>query len=181
MAKESKAPGLSMQQKTALIGGALILAAVLLSLLWPSVSPAASSDSYRAFASSLVNNSRSGIMVDVRGASSPDARQKLLQCETDLVQSSDFYPRTGKDLLVYYCDDSGCLSSRYRYDLPKYSFSYDNRSVPFADALYALQNRTYFYIHYSPSSQPPAYSSRYAEIFITANSSESCGINVTFG
>jgi hypothetical protein len=175
----SKKLGLSLQQKVALISGAIIIFLVLFTFLFPSSSPQAAKSNYELFISSLKENQKSGIFIDMRDASGPAMRQKLMQCATDLIQSSDFYPRFGKDLLIYYCDNSGCISSRYRFDLPNYTFSYDNQSIAFSEALYAMRNRTYFYLRYSPTPTPPSYSSQYAEISISPDSQEECLIKIS--
>ncbi|VVB57181.1 Uncharacterised protein [uncultured archaeon] len=180
----SSRPALSLQQKTALIGGALILVLVLGTLLAPSLAGLFPSpdgtpapDQYAAFKTGLEDNNHSAIIMDLRGAPSAPVRQAILQCGVDFV-SGGFYQRAHKDLLIYSCDGTGCLSARYRYDLGNSSPVSTNVTLPYTDALASLAGYSYFHIQYAPASRAPDYAPRYADIFISENTTETCSINV---
>ncbi len=180
----SPRPALTLQQKTALIGGTLILVLVLGTLLAPSLAGLipttpnpVTDDNYALFKTSLLNNSRSAVIMDLRAAPSAPVKQAILQCGVDFI-SSGLYQNLHKDLLVYSCDETGCLSSRFRYDLGIKNATTTNVTIPYSDALANLAGYTYFHVQYAPQSREPVYTSQYSEVFITGNSSEACNINV---
>ncbi len=163
--------GLTPTQKYALLGGAVVLLVVLgLSLFSsPGTDP-------KPFTNYLYSSNQSGILMDVRGSPSPNVSQKILQCGVNLI-SSGFYARTSKDLLVYACDDSGCLSGGATANQTVNS----SATISFSDALYAMRGRPYFYIHYGPSGLQ-SFHLTYAEALINADSNTSaCSIGVQTG
>ena len=166
--------GLTFQQKVALIGGAILLVLVLGTILWPSLAIGDGNANYMQFKTALEDKNQSGILMDVRGASDA-ARPKILQCGVDLI-SSGFYSAAKKDLVVYSCDDSGCLSSQFR---PGVNATTANTTIPYSDALYGLRGRPYFHILYSSEPKAAVFTPEYSEVFITSVSNESCGINMT--
>ena len=161
-------PGLTLQQKAALIGAAVIIALCLGVLLWPA--PAQATD-YDSFTHYIYNNSRSGLIMDGRGASGAGMRQQVMQCGVNFI-SGPFYAATGKDLLLYACDDSGCFSSEYRFDLPNSTPAVSNVSVPFSDALSAMRERAYIYIHAGAQDQI-LYHPTYMEVIVGSTSNVS--------
>lgn len=164
--------GFTFQQKVALIGGALLLALVLGTILWPSLAIGDANANYLKFKTAMEDSNQSGIIMDLRGAT-PAARQKILQCGVDLIFGG-FFSKANKDLLVYSCDDTGCMSSHYLRN----SSETVNTTIPFSDALYGLRGRPYFHLLYGAESKPPVYTPVYSEVFITSDSNESCGISV---
>ena len=166
--------GFTFQQKVALIGGALLLVLVLGTVLWPSLALGDANANYMQFKTALENGNQSGILMDLRGAPS-GARQKIVQCGVDLI-SSGFFSAAKKDLLVYSCDDTGCMSSHL---LPGANATTSNATIPFSDALYNLRARPYFHLLYAADSKAAVFTPEYSEVYLTADSNETCGINIT--
>ena len=167
--------GLSFQQKASLIGGAIILAAVLYLLLAPSGSGGADQT---VFSHYLYNTSKNGIIVDVRGAPSSDVRQQIMQCGVNYISSPFYTNSTDRELVAYFCDDSGCLSSDYRFDLPNATPGFSNKSVPFSDAIYAMRSTPYIYVHAGNSAGDFVFHPTYLEVLINSKSNASdCSIN----
>lgn len=158
-----KSSGLSLQQKCALIGGAAILALVLGALLFPSGGESADEG---AFSNYLYNNSKNGILVDARGSPSADVRQQIMQCGVNYISSPFYTNGSNKELLAYFCDDSGCLSSDYRFGLPNSTPKASNVSVPFSEALYAMRERAYIHVHAGAEGRDFIYHPTYMEVII---------------
>jgi len=146
---------------------------VLGTALWPSFAIWDSNANYLKFKTAIEDSNQSGIIMDLRGAP-PAARQKILQCGVDLIFGG-FFSKADKDLLVYSCDETGCMSSRYLRN----STETINTTIPFSDALYGLRGRPYFHLLYNADSRPPVYTAVYSEVFITEDSGESCGISMS--
>ncbi|MDE1798074.1 MAG: hypothetical protein KGH63_01555 [Candidatus Micrarchaeota archaeon] len=162
--------GLSSNQKYALIGGAIVIAIVLGLALFssPGTDP-------KEFTNYLYSNPQSGIVMDVRNSPSQNATTKILQCGVNLI-SSGFYAKTGKSLLVYACDSTGCLSA----DSNATNASAINASalISYSDALYAMRGRAYFDIAYGAQAHY-VFHPTYAEVFINENSDPAaCSIGV---
>lgn len=190
MAKEEKSPtpkpaksgaSLSLQQKGALIGGALILVLVLATLLQPS---AAESNDPTSFSNYLYSNQKSGLLVDLRGASSGDVTQKIKECGQNLV-SGTFFSNHSKDLLIYYCNQTSCLwghfvyGENYSYDVPANA---SDRSIQYSDALYNMRERAYFHVSTKTDERDYAFHPTYMDIFIGPNSSTGiCKVEARIG
>ena len=171
--------GLSLQQKASLIGGAVLLAAILGLLLFPAGSGSADQT---AFSRLLYNTSKNGILVDVRGAPSSDARQVIMQCGVNYISSPFYANSSDKELLAYFCDESGCLSSMYQFGLPNSTPTVSNKSVPFSDALYAMRDRPYIYVHSGAGSGDYIFHPNYMEVLISSKSNaSSCSIRAVGG
>ncbi len=178
-APSSKPAGLTLQQKAALIGGAIILAIVLGVLLLPTPAESANEG---AFSNYLYNNSKNGILVDARGASSADVRQQIMQCGVNYISSPFYTNGSSKELLAYFCDDSGCLSSDYRFGVSNSTPVISNTSVPFSQALYAMKDRAYIHVHAGPEGKDFIYHPTYMEVIIGPKSnSDYCRLRAVSG
>ena len=166
-ANQSKpASGLSLQQKGALIGAAVIIALVLGILLFPAPSESADQQTFSHY---LYNNSRNGILVDARGAGA-NLGQAIMQCGVNYISSPFYTNGSDKDLLAYFCDNSGCLSSEYNFALPNSSAIVSNKSVPFSEAVIAMHDRAYIHIHAGAQDKDFIYHPTYMEVIIGAKS-----------
>lgn len=175
--KPAGAPFLSVQQKYALVAGAAVLVLILGAALYTSGGWAAPSDA-DTFSNYLYGNNRSGILMDVRDAPDAAAAQKVMQCGVNLI-SSGFYAKTRKDLLVFACNASGCVSANIGLD----SNDTANSSavlVPFQEAEYAMRGRAYFHIRAGPESKTLLYPTR-AEVFVGPNEEPKCAVGVQSG
>ena len=109
MEKDSnvKKASLTSRQKYALIGGALIIVLVMaFFLLFGQNSP----DEVQAFSDYLYYSNSSGIVMDIRGSPDNATSAQIMQCGVNLI-SGGFFAKTQKNLLIYACDEKGCLSA----------------------------------------------------------------------
>ena len=162
-----KPSGLTTSAKYALLGGVLILVIVLGLALFGS-----SGNDPQAFTNYLYSNHQSGIIMDVRGSPSQNVTTKILQCGVNLI-SSGFYARTNKDLLVYACDNTGCLAAGANTT----SNTTADQTLSYSDVLYNMRGRAYFHILPGPTGQQ-VFHGNYAEVFINEETDPTCSIGI---
>ncbi len=171
------ASGLSLQQKAALCGGAVILALVLGVLLFPSGNGSADEGTFSKY---LYNNPKNGILVDARGAPSADVRRQIMQCGVNYVSSPFYTNGSSKELLAYFCDDAGCLSSVYRFGQSNSTPTTSSTSVPFSEAVYAMRERAYIHVHAGSENKDFIYHPTYMEVIIGPKSDvDYCRLRLT--
>ena len=166
MAKR-KLEGLTKNQKLALIGGAAVIVIVLaFTLLFGNQQLANSQD----FSDYLYSSNKSAIIMDVRN--SPDTTQNsiVMQCGVNLI-ADGFFVKTHKDLVVYACDNKGCISSTAMEALNATNESQEDISefiVPFDEVLSDMRGRAYFHIKYA-DEEKKNFHPTYVEVFVNSS------------
>ena len=175
-----KFEGLGNAQKLAIIGAAAILVIVLGAALLLDDPQIANSQSFSDF---LFQSPKSGIIMDIRNSPSPEYNSVVMQCGVNLI-SGGFFAKADKDLLVYACDNSGCLSSEALQNSTNGEINGTETnasavSVPFDEALYNMRSRAYFHIQYAPEEYKKFHST-YVEVFVNSSTDTSqCRLGIT--
>ncbi|PIT84899.1 hypothetical protein COU37_00035 [Candidatus Micrarchaeota archaeon CG10_big_fil_rev_8_21_14_0_10_45_29] len=159
-----KKSGLSKNMKIGLTLGAfaavLIIAFFMLS---------GGEDNVGAFTDYLYNSPKSAIIMDLRGSPGGQANSNILQCGVNLI-SGGFFASENKDLLVYACDEKGCMAANTSISDDETSSlsgeaATENKTIDasgnstmeekaepqyisFDQALYNMRSRAYFHILY---------------------------------
>jgi len=169
--------GLGKNQKIAIILAVAIIVFVIAAVMFFGDQQITNSQDFSDF---LYSSNKSGIIMDVRDSPSLDKNSVVIQCGVNLI-SGGFYAQTQKDLLVYACDDSGCISSAALANLTNDAL--DNSTinstallVPFDQALYDMRSRAYFHIMYSKAERK-IFHPTYVEVYVNSSSDPSkCGL-----
>ncbi len=166
---------LTKNQKIALIGGLIVIVVVLaITILF-----AETDDSAKQFSDFLYLSNKSGIIMDIRNAPNTSMNSIIMQCGVNLI-SDGFFAKTNKDLLIYACDDMGCVSNlalqnatnQQQNDTQTNQTSQTNTTdiiVPFDVALKDMSSRAYFHIMYD-QEEKKLFHSTYALVYLNATS-----------
>lgn len=160
-----KYESLNKTQKLAIIGAAAILVIVLaVTLLFNDPQM----DAAQSFSDFLYESPKSGIIMDVRNSPSTAQNSVVMQCGVNLI-SGGFFAKTNKDLLVYACDNSGCLSSTALANLTNETNADTSELViPFDEALYNMRSRAYFHIMYSDEEKKD-FHANYVGVYVNSS------------
>lgn len=170
--------GLSKSQKFALIGAVAVLVFVLGATL---ILGGQQAENGQEFSEFLYASNKSGILMDVRNSPSTAENAVVMQCGVNLI-TGGFFAQTQKDLLVYACDNSGCLSSlalanQSDADMNE-TLDSDGLVIPFDQALYEMRGRAYFHIMYS-DEEKKEFHPTYVEVYVNSSSDASkCSLSL---
>ncbi|MFH1306709.1 MAG: hypothetical protein ABIH83_03600 [Candidatus Micrarchaeota archaeon] len=171
--EKKKKSALTLQQKYALIAGAAIIVIILGFTLFFG----GGEDDAQTFTDYLYNSPGNGIIMDIRNSPSQEVSSNIMQCGVNLI-SGGFFAQTKKDLLVYACDDSGCISSSAINATDTNITDEEIPVVQYDEALYDMRGKAYFLIKYGQYGKF-SFHPNYLEVHMNSSSDPSvCAINL---